>query len=163
MTITDTSFDIAKDKKILNASFLLRDVIPQPQERPRATVRGGRLWVYKDKYGAAYQKMIRNMVDYHLREKKIIVDTWDKYPLRIDFAFYFEYPKQHRRENGELKKSAPLYHITKPDISNLVKSVEDALNGILWRDDSQIMHVGAQKFFSNFYGIRIEITSVLGG
>lgn len=33
----------------------------------------------------------------------------------------------------------------RPDIDNLVKAVTDALNGILWKDDSQIVSLSAEK------------------
>lgn len=34
---------------------------------------------------------------------------------------------------------------TRPDTSNMVKAVEDALNGIVYLDDSQVVHIEAAK------------------
>ena len=39
-------------------------------------------------------------------------------------------------------------HITKPDVDNLLKSVTDALNQLLWRDDSQVAEVLAEKWIA---------------
>ena len=39
-------------------------------------------------------------------------------------------------------------HITKPDVDNLLKSVTDALNQLLWRDDSQVAEVFAEKWIA---------------
>lgn len=39
-------------------------------------------------------------------------------------------------------------HLVKPDIDNVTKAVLDALNGIMWRDDSQVALDGAMKRYS---------------
>lgn len=49
---------------------------------------------------------------------------------------------------GKLKKRSdnpPYYATKKPDLDNLMKSVADALNGILYRDDAQICEVNMVK------------------
>ena len=39
-------------------------------------------------------------------------------------------------------------HQKKPDISNLIKFTEDALNEVLWEDDSCISEITAKKVYS---------------
>jgi Holliday junction resolvase RusA-like endonuclease len=50
------------------------------------------------------------------------------------------------------KRSAALNNAVrptgKPDIDNLIKTIGDALNGIMWRDDSQIVMLQARKFYA---------------
>jgi Holliday junction resolvase RusA-like endonuclease len=38
---------------------------------------------------------------------------------------------------------------TRPDADNLAKAVFDALNGILWADDSQIVNSTVSKFIAS--------------
>lgn len=46
---------------------------------------------------------------------------------------------------------------TKPDVSNVIKGVEDALNGVWYKDDSQIVAYGkVGKWYSDMP--RVEIT-----
>jgi len=48
-------------------------------------------------------------------------------------------------------KSAPTrvkYHLTRPDLSKLVRAVEDPLTGILWSDDSRVVDIVARKAFA---------------
>ncbi len=51
-------------------------------------------------------------------------------------------PKGHYgtgRNAGRVKASAPPYPTTKPDSVKLARAVEDALTGVLWQDDSQVV------------------------
>ena len=72
-------------------------------------------------------------------------------PLMLAVNFYFGRPNSHYRTGryaGELKPSAPLRHVKRPDIDNLLKFVADSLNDIFWRDDTLICRVEAQKVYS---------------
>jgi Holliday junction resolvase RusA-like endonuclease len=57
-------------------------------------------------------------------------------PMELNAIFFMPRPKAHYRSNGELKPNAPLYCGTKPDLSNIIKGTEDALeqSGVIARD-----------------------------
>ena len=48
------------------------------------------------------------------------------------------------------------FHIKRPDTDNLVKLVLDALNGVFWRDDSQVQ-IMAIKLYSEHPRTQVEI------
>lgn len=50
--------------------------------------------------------------------------------------------------------------IKKPDIDNILKSVFDGLNGIAFKDDTQIIRIQTEKFYSNEPRIDIEIKEI---
>ena len=58
-------------------------------------------------------------------------------PVGLRVCFYFARPKS-------LPKKV-LHHIKKPDLSKLIRSIEDSLTNIVWGDDSQVVHVVATK------------------
>lgn len=63
-------------------------------------------------------------------------------PLEVDIVFYRKRPKGHfgsGRNSDQIKESAPRYPTSKPDVLKLGRGVEDALTGIIWADDSQIV------------------------
>lgn len=73
-------------------------------------------------------------------------------PIRLDLTFIMKRPKGHYgtgKNANKLKKSAPVYHIVKPDRDNLDKFVMDALNGYLWRDDCQVVQGSITKKYHN--------------
>lgn len=69
-------------------------------------------------------------------------------PLSVSMIFYVPRPKGHYgtgRNAGEVRSSAPEYPTVKPDVLKLCRSTEDALTGILWRDDAQTVDLRCRK------------------
>ncbi len=63
-------------------------------------------------------------------------------------AFNFARPKSHwglGRNGATLKKTAPEFHTVKPDLSKLIRAVEDALTGVVWLDDNQVVRHDSVK------------------
>ena len=65
-------------------------------------------------------------------------------PLKLRVTFYRVRPKGHYGKRG-LKPTAPQYPTTKPDAGKLLRGVEDALTGVLYRDDSLLVDSWAMK------------------
>jgi Holliday junction resolvase RusA-like endonuclease len=66
-------------------------------------------------------------------------------PLMLCAIFYFRRPKGHfgtGRNANTLKASSPRYHTQKFDLGKLVRAIEDAMSGIVYRDDKQISAYG---------------------
>lgn len=73
-------------------------------------------------------------------------------PLMLKVWFYFARPASHfgsGKNAGKLKNSAPKHHAKKPDCDNCVKLVKDAMNGVFYRDDSQIVQLFAFKSYAD--------------
>lgn len=69
-------------------------------------------------------------------------------PVRLVVDFYVARPKGHYgtgKNAGTLREGAPDYPTTKPDATKLLRGLEDALTGIVWRDDSQIVSQTVRK------------------
>jgi len=85
-------------------------------------------------------------------------------PVHVTMTFFFSHPKSHYRSGKNsalLKESVPLYHIVKPDALKLGRATEDALTGIIWRDDSQIVTEHLQKAYrKSFSGVMISVTEL---
>jgi crossover junction endodeoxyribonuclease RusA len=62
--------------------------------------------------------------------------------LYLEVAFYLPRPKALLT-----KSKAPLAfdHTKKPDLDKLLRAAKDALTGIVWTDDSQVVHVVGRK------------------
>jgi len=88
---------------------------------------------------------------------------WDlglEYHLRVDF--HFLRPKSHLTAKGALTKASPLFPTSRQigDTDKLIRSVCDALTGITWYDDSQVVDISAKKRFASRDQTIITITPV---
>ena len=82
-------------------------------------------------------------------------------PIAVRFTFYVTRPKGHYRTGKNahlLRDSAPKFPASKPDVLKLARGVEDALTGIIWKDDAQIVTEHIAKRYADNPGVLIEIT-----
>lgn len=68
--------------------------------------------------------------------------------LEMNIVFYLPIPKSVNKKQRAEMLDGRIKHTKKPDIDNLIKSVLDALNGIAYSDDSQIIKVTAVKRYA---------------
>ena len=66
-------------------------------------------------------------------------------PLALEACFFIKRPKTVKRLLPE----------TRPDLDNYVKTLKDACNGVLWRDDAQIVDLHAYKRYGDSGKIQI--------
>lgn len=84
-------------------------------------------------------------------------------PLELVLTFTFPRPKGHfgaGRNAAIVKPSAPALPIVKPDVTKLIRAVEDALTGIVWRDDAQVVSQHAHKLYGEQASCAVEILSL---
>ncbi len=84
-------------------------------------------------------------------------------PLEMWIQFMFPHPQSHYRtgrNRAYLRACAPSVPAMKPDLTKLIRAVEDALTGIIWRDDAQIVRQIAEKHYVSGTGpcTKIEVT-----
>ena len=83
-------------------------------------------------------------------------------PIGVEFVFYMPRPKSHYGTGSNanvLKRGAPPWHTTRPDVLKLTRAVEDALTGIVWTDDARIVSELLEKPYSNRKDVvGVEIT-----
>lgn len=86
-------------------------------------------------------------------EKDLLDCAGKNVPFRLAVTFRFQKPKS-------VKKTV-LEKVTKPDTDKLIRSVLDALTGIVWTDDSQVVEILARKQFGR-PGAEISIEEIGG-
>jgi Holliday junction resolvase RusA-like endonuclease len=81
-------------------------------------------------------------------------------PLKVYIQAYFEPAKS----TTKLKKDLMLHHkirpTKKPDIDNVAKVVLDALNGVAYKDDTQVVSLDVQKYYNEKSFVHVRICEV---
>lgn len=73
-------------------------------------------------------------------------------PVTIEVYFCFEQPKRNKYP----------YHVSRPDIDNLLKMVLDGLNGVAFADDAQVWHVTMGKQYGQAATV-VRVTQICTG
>lgn len=122
--------------------------IPVGKGRPRFRIFQGHVSTYTPaKTKKAEQEIIRQ-----LQETYNVPPLTG--PLKVSFKFYMPMPKSWSRKKKE--SMIEEFCTTKPDLDNLIKTYCDAMNGVVFEDDKQIVMVTAFKVYS--YEPKTDIT-----
>ena len=120
---------------------------PIPKARARTVVHNGRVMSFTPKGTRDAEDAIRAEI---VRQKL----TFDgKEPLSVSLLFVLAKPPSVPK-----KRARP---ITRPDLDNYVKLVMDACNGYLWRDDSMVCGMAAEKVYGEPPRIEIQVEPIL--
>lgn len=65
-------------------------------------------------------------------------------------------PKGHYTKKG-LRPSAPARPTTRPDLTKYERAIEDAMTGLVWRDDSQVTNKATAKEYGDSDRVRIGV------
>lgn len=80
-------------------------------------------------------------------------------PLAVSFTFYVRRPKGHFGTRG-LRQSAPPHPTVRPDVLKLARGVEDALTGVIWADDSQVVRELIVKEYDEPERVVVEVWEI---
>ncbi|GAW63083.1 RusA family crossover junction endodeoxyribonuclease [Ligilactobacillus acidipiscis] len=129
---------------------LVFEIEPVAQARPRAVRMGRSLRMYDPKKTADFKKQLHLLAE---------IKTCCFYPrgIKAEIWFYRAVQKSISKKEHLRRTTGQVRPTVNPDTDNYIKSTLDALNGILWRDDSQIVDLTAHKFYSDNPRIEIEL------
>lgn len=81
-------------------------------------------------------------------------------PLRLTVTLVFERPAGDfgtGKNAGKLKPSSRLFPSVAPDATKCVRSIEDSLNKVVWKDDSRVVDQTVKKVYGDKPGAYIVI------
>lgn len=78
--------------------------------------------------------------------------------VQVEINALFEVPKSTKQSDKELMLENKINPTKKPDIDNIVKIILDAMNGVAFKDDTQITKLFVEKTYSTSESVKIKIS-----
>ena len=113
---------------------------PKGKGRPRVT-RGGHAYTPKDT--VMYENLVRTSFRQAYPDHIPVTDK----EITAEIRAYYSMPKASKKKTTQMIEGV-IRPKKKPDLDNIAKAVLDSLNGIAYKDDSQIVSLTIDKAYS---------------
>lgn len=122
-----------------------------PQGKARArTTKFGSYTPYKTVLYENYIKLCYQQVSNHISDK----------PLEVYISAYYEPTKSTSKKDRQKMLEGLIKPTKKPDIDNIAKVILDALNGVAYKDDTQVILLQVEKYYCDHSGVTVNIAEV---
>lgn len=126
---------------------------PQGKGRPRAAARGKFVRMYTPEKTASYESTIALAASQAMAGRPPIEG-----PVVASIFIALPVPASWSKKKQAQALADQLLPITKPDSDNVVKAVFDAINGVVWGDDTQVVDHVARKRYRARPGVSVTIS-----
>lgn len=124
---------------------------PVAKGRARAFVRHGHVAHYTPEKTARYENLVKLAAQQAMNSEPL------EGPLSLYCTFALPVPASYSKKRTEACLSGSEWPCKKPDTDNLVKSIKDGCNGVVWKDDCQVVLVLAIKVYSKYPGVSVKV------
>lgn len=138
---------------------MLKIVIPGSpigQGRPKFSTINGHAKAYDPEKSRNYKAYVRMLATQAMKDTGFeMIDG----PCLLSINAFFEIPKSKSKRFREAALKGDERPTKKPDLSNIIKGIEDSLNGLTYKDDACIVHLACQKFYSDNPRVEVFVTA----
>jgi Holliday junction resolvase RusA-like endonuclease len=132
------------------------DADPVGKQRARYAKRGNFVQTYTPDKTRNYEALIKEAAIQAMGSNEIL-----ETPVNLYLYIRAPIPKSLPKKRLEACLNGSEKPIKKPDASNVLKSVEDAMNGVVYKDDSQIVNIHVTKVYASVSGIDVCVKECL--
>lgn len=125
---------------------------PQGKARPRFRKIGNYVSTYNTKQTTNYEKLVKLSA---LEQCKDKLDKEYAGRVKMSIKAYFKPNKSISKKQHNLLIGTE--YLKKPDSDNIAKIICDSLNGIAYKDDSQITMLNVEKYYDDEEKIEVQI------
>lgn len=79
-------------------------------------------------------------------------------PVKVLMRMTLVIPASWSRKKQEQAVAGLIRPTTKPDTDNVIKAIFDAINGVVWRDDVQVVELGVSKVYGTVPGVSVHVS-----
>ncbi|MFX3617961.1 MAG: RusA family crossover junction endodeoxyribonuclease [Sporolactobacillus sp.] len=124
---------------------------PIGQGRPRFTTIAGHARAYDPPDSREYKKYVKMMAVQNRPHMPI------EGPVSLKLLIYRPLLKSMSKKKKAAAVAGTLRPTKKPDVDNVAKGVMDAMTGIIWQDDKQVVKLDVEKFYSQQPRVEVRV------
>lgn len=127
---------------------------PIGQGRPRFSTSGGFAKAYDPDKSRNYKAFARLIA---LQTAKKMNWKCSEQPVSVTIKAYLSIPISSTKKFKAAAAKMEVYPTKKPDVDNIFKSITDALSGIIYKDDRQIVRSTITKNYSDLPRVEVFV------
>jgi Holliday junction resolvase RusA-like endonuclease len=146
---------VKNEKKPMNSIIFTIPGDARGKGRPRATAIGNHARMYTDKATVIYENLVRVVA----LEAMCGMPPLSS-PLSLWLIVRVTPPKSASKKLRAAMLSGEVRPAKKPDLTNIIKAIEDGANSVAYVDDSLIVSIRAEKRYAERAGVDVQITVI---
>lgn len=132
---------------------------PCAQGRPRFSTVGGFVKAYDPEKSRNYKAFVKCVVMDSIKKTGW---TLTDLPLCVEITAFMGIPSSKPKKFKERALAGLERPNKKPDVDNMFKIITDALSGIVYKDDKQIVSAKVSKYYTDIPYVAVKIVAVGG-
>ena len=125
---------------------------PHGKARPKFNTKTGR--TYTPSKTINYENLVK------MQYQTLVGDKYTENPVEAIITCYYGIPKSMTKGKRGKALKGELRPTKKPDLDNIAKSVLDSLNGLAYKDDSQVVKLQIEKYYGEKPLVKVELYEV---
>lgn len=82
-------------------------------------------------------------------------------PVMVEMHIGLSIPQSMSKKRKALAIAGQIFPTKKPDMDNVIKAIYDGLNGVVWRDDVQVVDAHVRKRYVETPGVQVRIVPLI--
>lgn len=125
---------------------------PVGKGRARAAKRGKFITMYTPIKTANYEGLIAHAAMVAMAGRTLLTQA-----AEVELDIRVSIPKSMSKKNRKLAIDGLIVPTKKPDIDNVEKAIFDGMNGVVWKDDVQVVQVKKRKRYAETPGVVVIV------
>ncbi|MDR5756484.1 RusA family crossover junction endodeoxyribonuclease [Caballeronia sp. LZ035] len=128
---------------------------PVPKGRPRASRTATGVRMRTPEKTARYERKVKAFAINAMLGGKPIAR-----PVRLKISIVVPIPASWSKPRREKARTGEICATKKPDADNVLKAINDAMNGVVYADDAQVIEIQLSKAYGDEPRVEVAVTEI---
>ena len=126
--------------------------MPRGKQRVRVTRKGH---AYTPGETIVYENWVKHCAMTAMGDRELLQG-----PLSVSLTLHMPIPGSWSKKKRKAAAEGILRPLVKPDASNVAKSIEDGMEGVVYQDDKTICQLTVNKVYSGMARVEVEVKEI---